>query len=155
MTYTFATLEVSAGAYHEIRAKLLEAGYDHAILPERHEGQELIDMRGIALLQEYGRRPTDIPEDAIVDNRCPVCNEFESECICEEADGPINPRRKSRTTRAQRRTQADTREHEHRCELEHSLDTRVCLGQGYHECKCGATKGIASTSEWIKSHAWR
>lgn len=57
------------------------------------------------------------------------------------------------TTRAQRRTQDATREHEHRCELDASLDTRVCLGRGYHECQCGATCGVAKGSEWIKSHA--
>lgn len=151
MTYTFVTLEVSAAAYDEIRAKLLEAKYNHTILPERHEGHELIDMHGIALLKE--KRTTDIPEHAVVDNHCPECNEFESECLCEEADGPINPRDKSRTTRAQRRTQADTREHRtHKCNHPGACGV-FCHPRGYHECKCGATKGVAPSSEWVKSHA--
>lgn len=47
MTYTFATLEVSQLAYDEIRSKLLEAGYDQAVLRDRDV--ELLDMRGIAL----------------------------------------------------------------------------------------------------------
>jgi hypothetical protein len=49
MTYTFATLEVSRLAYDEVRAKLLEAGYEHAITSDSSE-EELIDMHGIALV---------------------------------------------------------------------------------------------------------
>lgn len=45
-TYTFATLEVSAAAYLEIRAKLEEADYQHAI---REDGA--IDMHGIGLVR--------------------------------------------------------------------------------------------------------
>ena len=45
-------------------------------------------------------------------------------------------------------------EHAHRCEMHNCLDTRVCLGRGYHECTCGATCGISTgASVWIKSHA--
>ena len=43
-THTYATLEVSKGAYAEIRKKLEDAGYQYAF----HE-DGLIDMYGIAL----------------------------------------------------------------------------------------------------------
>ena len=46
MTYTYALLEVSDAAYEEIKLKLLNAGYDHAI----SESGE-IDMHGIALIK--------------------------------------------------------------------------------------------------------
>lgn len=42
-TYTFATLDVSAAAYDEIKAKLTEAGYSHAFV------DGAIDMHGIGL----------------------------------------------------------------------------------------------------------
>lgn len=42
-TYTFAVMEVSPVAYEEIKKKLEEAGYQHAI----RDG--LLDMHGIAL----------------------------------------------------------------------------------------------------------
>jgi hypothetical protein len=44
MTYTFATLEVSADTYGEISAKLRAAGYDHAFV------DCAIDMHGIGLV---------------------------------------------------------------------------------------------------------
>ena len=47
MTYTYVLLEVSTPVYEEIKAKLLEAGYQHAI----NEAGE-IDMHGIALVSE-------------------------------------------------------------------------------------------------------
>ena len=47
MTHTYATLEVSAEAYAEIKSKLLAAEYQHAI---NDEGE--IDMHGIALVKE-------------------------------------------------------------------------------------------------------
>lgn len=49
MTYTFAKLEVSQFAYDEIRAKLVEAGYEHAFGVD--DEVELIDMHGIALVR--------------------------------------------------------------------------------------------------------
>ena len=55
-THTYAVLDVSAAAYDEIAAKLREAGYEHAFLPERTEIEglqsergALIDMHGIAI----------------------------------------------------------------------------------------------------------
>jgi hypothetical protein len=51
VTYTFATLEVSKAAYDEIRAKLIEAGYDHAIRQDRGD-VETVDMNGIALVRD-------------------------------------------------------------------------------------------------------
>ena len=46
MTYTYAVLEVSPAAHAEIKAKLLAAGYQHAIKGDT------IDMHGIALEPE-------------------------------------------------------------------------------------------------------
>jgi len=47
MTHTYALLGVSQGTYNEIRAKLTEAGYQHAF---GDDGE--IDMHGIALVVE-------------------------------------------------------------------------------------------------------
>lgn len=47
MTYTYAVMGVSPDVYKEIKQKLVDAGYDHAI--HTHGGEELLDMRGIAL----------------------------------------------------------------------------------------------------------
>jgi hypothetical protein len=44
VTHTYATLELSPQAYAEIRAKLSEAGYDHAF-----DSNGEIDMHGIAV----------------------------------------------------------------------------------------------------------
>jgi hypothetical protein len=44
-THTFATLEVSAAAYDEIKAKLVEAEYQHAFI------DDAIDMHGIGLVK--------------------------------------------------------------------------------------------------------
>lgn len=43
-THTYVTLELSSEAYDEIRAKLAEAGYDHAF---NRDGE--IDMHGLAV----------------------------------------------------------------------------------------------------------
>lgn len=48
VTYTFSTLEVSPAFYEEVKAKLLRAGYDHAIRQDSGD-EELLDMHGIAL----------------------------------------------------------------------------------------------------------
>jgi microcystin degradation protein MlrC len=53
MTYTFATMAVSGAAFDEIKAKLIEAGYGHAI---RDDGVTL-DMHGIALVVEEAGDP--------------------------------------------------------------------------------------------------
>jgi hypothetical protein len=47
MTHTYVLLDVSKAAYDEIKQKLLNAGYDHAI----NDAGE-IDMHGIALVVE-------------------------------------------------------------------------------------------------------
>ena len=47
-THTYAMLEVSRAAYHEIADKLREAGYGHAFHEER-DGGVVLDMQGIAL----------------------------------------------------------------------------------------------------------
>ena len=46
-THTYAVLQISRAAYDEIRGKLLDADYGHAL--HREEGFELIDMHGIAV----------------------------------------------------------------------------------------------------------
>lgn len=51
MTHTYAILKVSQAAYDEIKAKLVEVGYDHAFLTDALGlvGNELIDIHGIAI----------------------------------------------------------------------------------------------------------
>jgi hypothetical protein len=56
-THTYAILEVSDDAYHEIAGKLRAAGYDHAF----HE-DGAIDMHGIALAPQSGEVPSDPAE---------------------------------------------------------------------------------------------
>ncbi len=46
MTHTYALMEVSRAAFDEIKAKLLAAGYDHAV----HDDGATLDMHGIALV---------------------------------------------------------------------------------------------------------
>lgn len=50
MTYTYALMDVSEATYQEIKAKLLEAGYSHAL----HDGDDgiVLDMHGIALRKQ-------------------------------------------------------------------------------------------------------
>lgn len=50
MTHTYAVLDVSPKTYQEIRKKLLDAGYQHAIHGD--EAGEVIDMVGIAISEE-------------------------------------------------------------------------------------------------------
>lgn len=45
-THTFVTLEVPAGMHAFVKAKLLEAGYSHALY---YGDDEPLDMQGIAL----------------------------------------------------------------------------------------------------------
>lgn len=65
--------------------------------------------------------------------------------------------------RNQLAAQNDVREHQHACEHP-ARDERQspivahiddCMERGYCVCRCGATKGMAASSEWIKSHATR
>jgi hypothetical protein len=51
---TFAILEVSAATYAEIREKLVEAGYAHAVERD-HESRECIDMHGLVVRPELPR----------------------------------------------------------------------------------------------------
>lgn len=50
MTYTYAIMEVSPAVYEEIKRKLLEAGYDHAV--EVDVDGETLDMHGIGLQKQ-------------------------------------------------------------------------------------------------------
>ena len=65
MTYTHANLEVSESAYEEIRAKLLEADYRHAIDEKEH----CIDMHGIALVKEQSGLPKTVWVMSLISNR--------------------------------------------------------------------------------------
>lgn len=49
-THTYTVLPVSSQAFQEIKEKLEEAGYDHAI--QHTDGDLVIDMHGIALSEE-------------------------------------------------------------------------------------------------------
>jgi hypothetical protein len=50
MSYTFALMDVSPATYAEIRAKLVEAQYDHAF--HKDEGRDVLDLQGIALREQ-------------------------------------------------------------------------------------------------------
>lgn len=52
MTYTFAIMTVSRSTYDEVKKKLKEAGWEHAIGEDGH-----LDMRGVALTTDEA--PTD------------------------------------------------------------------------------------------------
>lgn len=52
MSYTYVILELSHAAYTEIAAKMRNAGYEHAFCPGDGEGDERIDMHGIAVAPE-------------------------------------------------------------------------------------------------------
>src|SRR5262245_44629824 len=52
-THTYSILEISRSAYDEIKDKLIEAGYQHAVMKEGE--REVIDMHGIAIAQEDGK----------------------------------------------------------------------------------------------------
>lgn len=72
MTYTYAILDVSKAAYTEVRAKLDEAGYQHAF--HHDEGHEVIDMHGIALRVKPPECVTCNDEGRHVDEGgCPKC----------------------------------------------------------------------------------
>lgn len=49
-THTYVTMEVSQAAYDEIRQKLVDAGYQHAIHDHNFQIDECLDMHGIALV---------------------------------------------------------------------------------------------------------
>jgi hypothetical protein len=49
VTHTYALMDVPPSLYGFVRATLLEAGYDHAVLTDRGEGEEHLDMHGIGL----------------------------------------------------------------------------------------------------------
>ena len=49
-THTYVILEVSSAAFHEIKEKLLAAGYEYAM--QAYSGKILIDMHGLALREE-------------------------------------------------------------------------------------------------------
>lgn len=49
MTYTYALVDVSPSSYAEVKAVLLRAGYEESV--HRDAGEEVLDMRGLALRQ--------------------------------------------------------------------------------------------------------
>jgi hypothetical protein len=54
-TYTYVVLEVSQSTYNEIATSLRKAGWSHVFRTSDEPGQELIDMRGLALGVEAPR----------------------------------------------------------------------------------------------------
>ncbi len=59
-TYTMVKLELSKAAYEEIKAKLIDAGYQHTFL-EDFDGGEAIDMTHIAVAPEEADEPDTRP----------------------------------------------------------------------------------------------
>ena len=51
-THTYVTLELSPGAFQEIKQKLQDAGYENSHFIYNN-GKLTIDMYGIAVKQEY------------------------------------------------------------------------------------------------------
>lgn len=51
MTHTYVVLQISKRAFEEIRKKLLEAGYQHAMHDDEEHGV-LIDMHGLAIADQ-------------------------------------------------------------------------------------------------------
>lgn len=51
-THTYALMIVSPHTFNEVKAKLEQAGYDHAILPGEVPQFPVLDMHGIGLSQE-------------------------------------------------------------------------------------------------------
>lgn len=86
-THTFSILEISKAAYEEIKGKLTEAGYEHAIIKEGE--REVIDMNGIAVgpeafesvdiknvRQHCGHHAKYLYRDDNNDIRCSVCGQL-------------------------------------------------------------------------------
>lgn len=58
MSRTYAILELSQAVYDEIKAKLSDAGYDHAFHHD-HDHGTVLDMHGIAVAVEKPGTPDD------------------------------------------------------------------------------------------------
>lgn len=54
MTRTYAVMQLSKAAYDEIKGKLLDAGYNHAIHENSSYGV-VLDMHGIAVAEDPGK----------------------------------------------------------------------------------------------------
>jgi DNA-directed RNA polymerase subunit F len=67
MTHTYAILEVTPGAYEEIRTRLEAGGYADAF--HRDDGQEVIDLHGLALKATGPLRPGTIEVASILSRR--------------------------------------------------------------------------------------
>lgn len=61
-THTYVTLKISQAAYNEIRSKLIEAGYHHAL----HE-DGIIDMHGLAVIPGSSNPDPIIPQRVFLD----------------------------------------------------------------------------------------
>ena len=86
-THTFAILEISKAAYDEIKGKLIDAGYEFAIMKEGD--MEVIDMHGIGIKAEVvesvdiknvrrhcGHRAEHLYRDENNDLRCAICGQL-------------------------------------------------------------------------------
>lgn len=74
MSHTYVKLEVPLTFYKFVRAAMVEADYGHALHVEN--GDECIDMHGIALVAEAQVTGVSTPSDAI---RCSICCGRESD----------------------------------------------------------------------------
>jgi len=67
MTYTYAILDVPRAVYAAVRALLDAADYGHAF--HKDDGQEVIDMHGIALRSKSGPTGSDIEVGTLLSAR--------------------------------------------------------------------------------------
>jgi len=67
-THTYATMQISSEAYDEIRQKLIDVGYQHAI---NDEGE--LDMHGIALTTDACNCTHDAANHSDQDGKCYKC----------------------------------------------------------------------------------
>lgn len=67
MTYTYAILQVPPTIYAAVRALLEAAGYEHAF--HKDDGDEVLDMHGIALKSRGGSPDTSIVVSSLLSRR--------------------------------------------------------------------------------------
>lgn len=98
-THTFAIMEVSQATYDEVRKKLEEAEYHHAVIQQPNGGSEVLDMDGIALMLTPVRAVPEprhsqycvwsICDNAFVGGHCPhMAQEHALDGHCEECKCP-------------------------------------------------------------------
>lgn len=95
-THTYAILEISPAAYDEIRSKLGAAGYESQF--HEDDGQEVIDMHGIAVRASEPEGPDEIEGLSSLAGvgaepdltKCPSnTKEMQTLQLCPKCDGPL------------------------------------------------------------------